>query len=467
MKSSVDTVTTLEEAWRALDEDQNRRLARCVRQQAERYEMWMEVGDEITDVPICGRPTPVDPATRGYLHHASWQIRRALERLPAIVSENSAAAEILELGPAEREWYRRYAHEGDEPDVRFCRIDAVFRAGGAARPAHLEFIEPNVVGLGGTCYAVDTVDILRECVFSELFDDPDRLQLERADDPRELLRRELLDYSRDRGFGAEPAVALIGSRNGYETDGEDRRLVDWLRQRGLDAHFADPRELELGGDDELLVEEEPVDFLFRMMELSDLTEIEQKGHRLEAMREAFDRGVVVPSLAAEFEHKSVFELFTSPDFADCFTPSQRTVFGRHVVWTRLLDARETLGPDGQQIDLPDYARRHRSDLVIKPNRSYGGSGVLIGKHVDQRDWEAAIDAALSQSGQMVVQRLARFVRERLPVPAGETYTTRPVYTVIGVFPSRHGVGLLGRYSDDSVVNVTRAGGVVPVMVDFS
>ncbi len=40
-------------------------------------------------------------------------------------------------------------------------------------------------------------------------------------------------------------------------------------------------------------------------------------------------------------------------------------------------------------------RRHRANLVIKPNDEYGGSGVTLGWETDEKDWDAAIERAIS------------------------------------------------------------------------
>ena len=452
-----------------LGDERRRRIADRLRAVSEQLGMWMtdEETDETRTVPMTVQPTLVDPATEGYLHHAAWQMRLALQRLPDVIAEDPAAAGLLEMSEAEHDWFNAYKSPMLGPDSRFCRVDALFRNTQGSRPAHLKFIEPNVVGLGGMCYAVDTVQLLAEHILPELVDQPVSLTAQPGDDPRELLFRELLDFSRARGAGQEPTVAIVGSRSGYETDGEDARLIDWLGGRGLDALFADPGELELADDGAIVADGRRISFIFRTMELSDLVEREEKEGRLDALRTAFERDLVAPSVGGDLEHKCVFELFTSEQFAHHFTPGQRRVFDQHVLWTRLVADRRTNAPHGPTVHLPNYIRSHRRDLVLKPNRSYGGSGVLIGKHTDPEEWRQALAKGLSDESDLVVQQLAGLVRDRLPVPHQGTLENRSVYTVIGIFPSRHGVGLLGRYSDDSVVNVSLDGGVVPFMIDFS
>ena len=48
----------------------------------------------------------------------------------------------------------------------------------------------------------------------------------------------------------------------------------------------------------------------------------------------------------------------------------------------------------------------RESLVIKPNRSYGGEGVLIGLSTPQAEWEAAIERIVTSGERWVVQQLA-------------------------------------------------------------
>ena len=467
MREAPGIGARLQNGLEQLDAGVARTMIERVREAARENGMWMEEREASTVVPICLRPGFVDPATLGYVHHATWQMRRALQRLPGVVAEDSQARELLSLTDVERKWFEQYRPASLHGDSRYCRLDALFRTGSPGRPAQFEFIEPNVVGLGGMCYAIDTVDILERFVFPEIWDAEGDDIPQRADDPRELLFLELMEFSRGRGFGENPTVVLLGSRNGYETDGEDRRLVDWLRRRGLDTLFADPRELEIGTDGVIFAEGRRVDVIYRMMELSDLVEIEQKEGELGAVRAAFDQQRVTPTVGGDLEQKSVFELFTNDRYADHFTPTQQEVFRRHVLWTRLLTDRETTGPGGESVALPSFAREHRSELVLKPNRSYGGTGVLIGPQTSAREWDQAIESAISGSSELVVQRLAKLVEEELPIQTDDAFETRAVYTVIGVFPSRYGVGVLGRYSDEPVVNVTRSGGVVPYMVDFS
>ena len=97
------------------------------------------------------------------------------------------------------------------------------------------------------------------------------------------------------------------------------------------------------------------------------------------MRTLFRQNRIISSIAAELDQKSCWEILTDPQFTQkYFSADERQVFRRHILWTRIVSDRRTLLPDGQIGDLLAYVRREHEHLVLKPNRSYGGQGVLIG-----------------------------------------------------------------------------------------
>jgi hypothetical protein len=110
------------------------------------------------------------------------------------------------------------------------------------------------------------------------------------------------------------------------------------------------------------------------------------------------------------------------------------------------------------VDLELFARRGRRGLVIKPNRLYGGKGVLIGARTSAAAWERALESALARPGAAVVQERVALKRMRLPPAPG------PLYVVGGIHATEFGVALLARASPRPVVNIMRGGGIVAVLV---
>ena len=103
---------------------------------------------------------------------------------------------------------------------------------------------------------------------------------------------------------------------------------------------------------------------------------------------------MVSSLVGDFDHKSCFEILTDPVIAEqYFGADDRRLFRRHVLWTRVVGDRRTTLPDDKEGDLLEYARRNRELLVLKPNRAYGGTGVMLGAATEEGEWEQALQAS--------------------------------------------------------------------------
>ncbi len=60
----------------------------------------------------------------------------------------------------------------------------------------------------------------------------------------------------------------------------------------------------------------------------------------------------------------------------------------------MLRQRRTLTWDRRDVDLVEFALAQREQLVLKPNRSYGGTGVCLGASVDAAEWENRVADAL-------------------------------------------------------------------------
>ena len=131
-------------------------------------------------------------------------------------------------------------------------------------------------------------------------------------------------------------------------------------------------------------------------------------------------------------------------------------------WTRLIREGKREGPNGRIVDLPEYIRRHRTRLVLKPNRLCGGDGVTIGVNVTPSVWERTLDRALREAGGWVVQSHIHPTRFSSPTlrSGGEP---RRHYVNLGVIALSHGTGILGRFSLQPVVNVSRGGGIVAIL----
>ena len=215
-----------------------------------------------------------------------------------------------------------------------------------------------------------------------------------------------------------------------------------------------------------------IDVAYRDYEIRDLLALEQEdGQRLEAIRALFLQNRMVSAIGGDLDHKSCWEVLTSEELAArYFSIAERQLFRRHVLWTRIVSERRTETPDGP-MDLLEYVRDYREELVLKPNRGYGGAGVALGAALSQSEWEALLEQALAVQHdphrQWVVQAAATLPVHLFPVldEQGRTHE-EPFYAVMGFAPTDHGLGIIARVSQKQVVNVAQRGGLAAVLVGY-
>jgi uncharacterized circularly permuted ATP-grasp superfamily protein len=116
-----------------------------------------------------------------------------------------------------------------------------------------------------------------------------------------------------------------------------------------------------------------------------------------------------------------------------------------------------------EVDLLEYMRKHREELVMKPNTDYGGRNVHIGAEVDSGAWDDVIEKALK--GDWVIQRKVTIPEEPFPVITDEglTFESRKVNINPFALGGSYG-GCVSRLSTESVINVRVGGGAVPLVV---
>jgi hypothetical protein len=417
-------------------------------------------------IPMFACPMTVLPDQLNYIHFVSQTLQNALKRLPEMYVQDFAVRDVLRLSPDEEQWL----WECWGPSVRdnnpvFGRLDAMIDFISPMWKDSLRFVEPNMSGIGGL-HLVPTGDrIVADLVVPMLQAQDAALQLQPAADIRELLMQEVLDHLETLGRPARHICFVEPKDEGTGPD-EQEALATYFHDRyQLRVTHADPRELTLRGT-EVYCAGEVVDLAYRDYAVWDLIELAREGVDIQPMRALFRQNRMMSSIAGELDQKSCWEILTDPQFTQrWFSADERQVFRRHILWTRLLSPRKTMLPDGSTGELLDYIRHNREHLVLKPNRAYGGAGVLLGPALSDAEWQAAIERALADQERWVAQQLASIPVSEFPVvgPDGKIHF-EPFYTVMGFAPSKYGVAILGRASQKQVVNVAQRGGMCAILV---
>ncbi len=464
--SGLNLAGRVRQALFKLSEPAVRDLVRRMREEAFRRHLIYLRDDAPEAIHVLPSPLTVLPDQLAYINFVSLTILNALKRLPDLYMRDFAVREVLRISPEEEEWlWKCWGPSQLEHNPIFGRLDAMIDFTSPMWKDTLRFVEPNLSGIGGLHLVPTSEAIVADVVLPALQQQDPTLQLEIGKDIRELLMQEVIDHLEAIGRRGQNVCFVEPKYAGSGPD-EQEALAKYFHQRhGMRIMHADPSELTLR-DGEVFYDGQIVDLAYRDYAVYDLLELEREGVNVEPMRALFKQNRVISSIGAEMDQKSCWEVLTDPQFLQkYFSAEERQVFRRHILWTRILSERRTALPDGITGDLIPFVREEREALVLKPNRSYGGEGVVIGPSLTQEEWEKAIDRAMADKERWVVQGLATIPVSLFPVigPDG-TVHAEPFYTVMGFAPSKYGLAILGRASQKQVVNVAQRGGMCAVMV---
>lgn len=458
--------TRVQHALDAIPPTEMTELLRAVHRTATERHLHYQRDGVTETIRLLPCPMTLRPDQLGYTHYVSETVLNCLKRLPDLYFAVPAVREILRLTPVEEEWLRECwtpAHR--EANPIFGRLDAVVDYTTAMWKDSIRFMEPNLSGIGGLHIAPTAVGVLADLVVPALLVQDPSIRLQLPDDIRELLLQDMLEHL-DATGRAGGQIVLVDPKYAEEGPDEPEAVAAYFRERhGLPVLHADVSELRVNGED-VWYGDTRVDLAYRDASVLDLLDLAEEGVDIEPMRALLRQNRVISSICAELDQKSCFEVFTDPDLAErFFTVEERQVMRRHVLWTRLLAERRTLSIRGERVELLEYVRRERESLVLKPNRAYGGEGVIVGPTVSQGRWEEAIDSALADEQRWVVQQIASIpVKSFHVLDDSGRVRLEPFYVVMGFAPSRYGVALIARASQQHVVNVAQQGGICAPMV---
>jgi hypothetical protein len=362
---------------------------------------------------------------------------------------------VCPVSEATAAWVTHDGARGPAPWQLMIRPDVGLEARPDGSFAPVLF-ETNATALAGLYNHAAGVRILRAEVFPRLYTAREVRVLADPPDLLALVVRWVRAAARRLGRRRLRGVAFVEDALPVDGYSEVPRLVAAFRAAGLRAEQGTVADLRLqrGG---VRLRDLPVDVVYRDLALEDLGPPERR--TLGAFLDRFDAGAALPGIAGEFGQKGLLEILGRSEVASLFTPAERRLLRRCVPWTRVLGARLTEDPAGRRIDLPEFTRRARERLLIKPNVGSSGEGVLLGREAGPVRWEARIGQALRQPGRWVVQvRRSGTQRPMLYLRAGRPYMG-PCYFSLGLFYAPGDLGLHCRVSREPVVNVARQGAV--------
>jgi hypothetical protein len=352
-------------------------------------------------------------------------------------------------------WIARDPARGPAPWQLMIRPDVGLEPGPAGGLVPVLF-ETNATGLAGLYNTAAAVRILRAEVFPLVYRADEARGLADPPDLLALVVRWVQTAARHLGRRRLRGVAFVEDVLPVDGYSEVPRLVAAFRAAGVPAAQGGVGDLRWGRGG-VRLRDITVDVVYRDLALEDIGRPTDR--KLDGFLDRFDAGAVVPGVAGEFAQKGLLECLVRPELARLFTPGERRLLRRVVPWTRVLGGRTSEDDRGRRIDLPEFTRRARERLLIKPNVGSSGSGVLLGREAGVARWEARINRAVREPGRWVVQARRPGTRRRMVyLRAGRAYTG-PCYFSLGLFYAPGDLGLHCRVSREPVVNVARQGAV--------
>ena len=280
---------------------------------------------------------------------------------------------------------------------------------------------------------------------------------------RQLLLDALLKcYAEVRGHGERPRIGIIDYK-GLPTQREFEMFKEYFERQGFQATIADPRDVRLR-EGRLYHEDFRIDLVYRRVLTTELLEKRDECRDFIAayMQQA---AVFVNSFRTKYVHKKMlFGVLTDERHQHYFTEAEREAIARHVPWTRRVEPTRTTHA-GQEVDLLEFVRANRHNLVLKPNDDYGGHGIFIGWESSESEWDAAIEQALG--GDYLAQERVTTSRELFPYidqAEGRVVMLEQLLDVdpLLFFGKVHGG--FTRLSSSSLANVTSGAGMVPTVL---
>ena len=416
-------------------------------------------------IPLALPPWVVSREAARYLKSFLRGIRRSVNRVLSHYFEDPNLQSILPLRENELAWLKASCPDGiPRLQTVFERFDTNLGYDVDAQLSSFKIIEFNAVGVGCIYLMPTATELLETHLFPRLKESMPELNLSRPADYRQLLLEDLQAHANaiDRP-GCR--IALVERRE-PAVGGTDEfaRIVPYFVAHGFSAVVGDPREVE-HREGELLIKGQPIDVVYRDFQLEEVVSIKTHGGSVEGIEAAFAQNRVISTVFGEFDHKSLYELMTNPDFAKYFSPQEIRAAKKRFPWTRLVEERRTTDPEGKEIDLVPAIRERRETLVLKPNRGYGGEGVIVGEAVSSSAWEEALQGAVAKPKTWVVQEKVPISKEPVMVLKG---VGKPKledrYVTLSVTATPRGVAFVGRCSLEPVVNITQGGAIVPVFL---
>jgi hypothetical protein len=402
------------------------------------------------------RPFFLSPRDEERVRFVAETVAALGERVAAAAVEDHGLFAQLHLRPEEERLARMHAPYGLASTA--SRLDAFLL------PDSLKFAEYNGESPAGAGYAETLAEIFNQMPVMAKF--AKHYEVHSYPLSAKLLDALMMSYLDWGGASKRPQIAIVDWRE-VPTWSEFEILQGRFEKMGVPTLLADPRELMFDGKT-LSAQGKKIELLYRRVLINDIV---ARPAECEALVKAYAANAVcvANNFRCKIPHvKAFFAVLTDERNGGLFSHDERELIRRHIPWTRVVEDAGT-AHYGEHIDLLNFIRGKRENLVLKPSDEYGGSGVTLGWETSEREWDAGIERALS-AAKPGEKRCCWIVQERIPIRrelfpyigAGGAVELRDMLVDFAPYVFRGKVsGFLTRLSATGLANVTSGGGQVP------
>ena len=326
-------------------------------------------------------------------------------------------------------------------------------------PDSLKFAEYNGESPAGAGYTETLAEIFRELPAMKGFEAA--YQIHSYPLSAKLLDALVMSYIDWGGTSKRPQMLITDWRE-VPTWTEFEILKTRFEKMGVPVELADPRDLHFDGK-QLTASGKKIDLVYRRVLMNDIV---ARATESKALVDAVAANAVCMAnhFRCKIPHvKAFFAVLTDERNDGLFSFGERELIRKHVPWTRVVaDVRTS--HYGKPLELLEFLRRERQNLVLKPSDEYGGSGVTLGWETSEAQWDAAIEKAIeSTQGCWIVQERIPVRREVFPwIQSNGQVEFRDMLVDFAPYLFRGKLcGFLTRLSATGLANVTSGGGQIP------
>jgi uncharacterized circularly permuted ATP-grasp superfamily protein len=402
------------------------------------------------------RPFFLSPQDEERVRRVAESIAAMAERVTMAALEDNFLFQQFHLRPEEERLARMATGYG--PASTASRLDAFLL------PESLKFTEYNGESPAGPGYSETMSEIFRGLPVMHEF--AKTFEVHSYPLSAKLLDALVHSYIDWGGKSHRPQIAIVDWKE-VPTWSEFEILKARFEKMGVPVVLADPRDLEFDGR-QLAAKGKKIDLVYRRVLINDIV---TRPKECEALVKAYSSGAVcvANNFRCKIPHvKAFFAVLTDQKNAALFSAEEHELIQQHVPWTRVVeDVRSNY--HGESIELLNYIRKNREQLVLKPSDEYGGMGVTLGWEVNAKSWDTSLELALP-GGKLAEAHGCWIVQERIPISRREfptigdggrvKFQNMLVDFAPYLFRGKM-AGFLTRLSSSGLANVTSGGGQIP------